>query len=245
MPFIVLDPGAAEAAPVTTLGEPLTSEGETLASMEDWLTAALGGRDDLSSARKRGWINDAYIDICTSNDLDELHGSISITTVAGQPLYLLAPVVSTIQGAALVDSLLPSGGIPLTKIDKGYYRTLEDDEDRPQFFFREGNMMVVYPTPDKAYTIPIDFRITPLPLVEDTDSPILRLEWHRAIRLTARQMAFDDLQQFDKLPQAENSAVQTVRRRNNREASEDEGRVVRSSVPGRERRSTAWRGDRY
>jgi hypothetical protein len=235
MPFIVLDPSAAESAPITSLGAPKTSEGDTLASMRLWLQRALGGRDDIEQDMLDGWINDSYLDVCTSVDIDEMKGSLAIETVAGQPLYTLPYVVSSTQGAALIDSGLNDGGWPLGKVDKSAYRDWPDKSGRPETYFREGDLLILYPTPDKSYFVSLDIRIRPLPLADDDDSPILGQEWHRPIRLGARQKAFDDLQEFEKAPIAENSYTNSVRRRNNREASEDERRVIGSSVPGRGR----------
>jgi hypothetical protein len=242
VPFIVFDPADAAPAPVVSVGAPKTSEGDTLASMRAWLSRALAGRDDIESSTLNDWINDAYVDVCTSVDIDELKASIALVTIVDQPLYLLPYVVASTQGAALVDDQLVARGIPLAKVDKSVYRDWPDKTGRPEYYFREGDMLVIYPTPDKAYLLSLDVRIRPLRLVEDTDSPILGLEWHRPIRLNARQMAFDDLQEFDKALPAENSFVNSVRRRSNREANEDERRVVGSSVPGRGRRQYPYYG---
>jgi hypothetical protein len=233
MPFIALDPEAAEAAPTTTIGQPKTGWGKSLADMEAELAFMLGGRTDVPSDQYRVWINDAYLDVTTSLKLDEQKGSFELLLVAGQPLYLLPPVVHSIQDIALTDPLSIHGGEPLGKTDRSAYRGLEDLEGGPKMYFRDGDMLVLYPTPDKTYSITVDFRVRPALLVEDTDCPVLGPEWHRAILLRARANAFDDLREFANAAPAENSAVNTVRRRTDREAAEDEGRVIGSSVPGR------------
>lgn len=234
MPFLVIDPATAAPAPATLIGEPKTSTGDTLLSMRTWLRRALLGRD-LEDDEYDLWINDSYLDVCTSIDLDEMKASLAIATVVGQPLYLLPYVVSSTQTASVLDTSATTGGFPLAKVDKAWYREQPNKSGRPEAFFRDGDVLIFYPTPDKVYTVAVDFRIRPLPLSDDTDSPIIGQEWHRTIRLGARQKAFDDLQEFDKALPAENSYVNSVRRRNNREASEDERRVIGSSVPGRHR----------
>jgi hypothetical protein len=236
VPYTALDPAAAAAAPVTNVGMPKTSVGKTLAGMRSELTRMLMGRDDLTTSQLNTWINDAYLDVCTSLKIDELKGSIALSIIAAQPFYLLPYVVSTTQAVSLVDTSLRDKGMPLSKGDRDSYRDLPDKTDRPEIYFRENDMLVFYPTPDKSYIISLDFRIRPLPLANDTDSPILGQEWHRSIVLRARQFAFDDLLEFDKALPAENSANNTIRRRTDREAGEDEQRVIRSSVPGRGRR---------
>lgn len=242
MPYNVLDPTVAQAAPVTTLGSPKVSTGDTLASMREWLKRALGGRDDIAPSTLNEWLNDAYLDVCTSLDIDEMKGSLAIATVAGQALYRLPAVVSSTQGAALTDSQMMNDGQPLSKVDKSAYRDWPNRSGRPEYYFREGELIVLYPTPDKAYSIALDIRIRPIPLTLDTHSPMLGQEWHRPIRLTARGMAFDDLQEFDKALPAENSATSSIRKRNDREATEDERRVVGSSVPGRGHRPYHYLG---
>lgn len=231
MPFLVLDPAAAAAAPVTTLGAPRTGvEGKTFDSMQDELRDMLGGRTDVE-AKLGGWINDAQVDLITSVDTDEAKGSLAITTVVGQAMYLLPTVVDNIQTISLNDSTLPDGGYPLEKTDKFGYRAQMTLSDYPTKYFRERNILVLWPTPDAAYSITIDFRIRPSYMTLTTHQPILDKEWHRAIILRAREMAFDDLMEFDKAGPAENSVTRTVRRRENREANEDENRAPRSSVP--------------
>jgi hypothetical protein len=171
-----------------------------------------------------------------------MKGSLAITTVAGQAMYRLPAVVSSTQGAALTDSQMMNGGQPLQKVDKAAYREWPVQSGRPEYYFREGELMVLYPTPDKAYSMVLDIRIRPVILTQDTHSPMLGQEWHRPIRLTARQMAFDDLLEFDKALPAENSAISSIRKRNDREATEDERRVIGSSVPGRGRRPNRYLG---
>lgn len=233
MPYVALDPGNAVEAPTTSVGAPKTSMGKTLASMRLELQRMLGGRDDIEPDRLNTWINDAYIDVCTSLKIDELKASIAFDVLADQYLYLLPYVVSTIQAMALVDTTLMTGGMPLAKTDRDTYRSLCDKTGRPELYFRENDILVLYPIPDKDYIGSLDFRLRPMPLTDDTHSPILGEEWHRAILLKARQNGFDDLLEFDKALPAENSFINSVRRRSDREAGEDERRVIGSSVPGR------------
>jgi hypothetical protein len=246
VPFLVIDPATAAAAPATTLGAPKVAQTETLSTMRAWLKRALLGRTQgLEDATFNEWINDAYLDICTSLDIDELKGSLAFSLTAGQSLYKIPSIVSTfLSPLGLVDSTMSTGGQPLDKVDKSWFREQPDESNRPKYFFREGELLVIHPTPDKSYTLNVDFRIRPLPMTLDTHSPILSAEWYRPIRLNARQMAFDDLQEFEKVPPAQNSVVAAVRKRNDREASEDEGRVVKSSVPGRGRQRSLYDLDR-
>ena len=235
MPFNVLNGDVAEPEPATTLGAPRVSWGLTLSAMQDELDAMLGRRADVQEERFTRWINLSYTDLCTSLDIDELKGSLGLEMVDGQPAYKLPYVVDTIMGAAIVlpDSESPNGGYPLDKSDLASYRSLAGRYGDPQLFFRMSEIVVVYPTPDDARTVALDVRLRPLWLVEPTDSPILGLEWHEAILLGARARAFSALMEYDKAASATNEFVSYVRRRTDREAKEDEGRIIGSSVPKR------------
>lgn len=231
MPYLVIDPAAAEPAPVLTLGAPRVSDGETLASMREELFLQLGGRDDLTEDRLTKLVNWAYLDLWTSLKLDESEASYSFVTVPGQALYLVPAQVRATKGAALVDSSSIYGGTPLNKINLGAYRQLEISDGAPSSYFRSDRVLVLYPTPDTAYTVVVDFRLRPLPLVEDTDSPALGSEWHESIVLNARKKGFSAVMEFDKAMPAHNDFIDSVRRREDPAADEDSERIISSSVP--------------
>lgn len=233
MPFTLLAPEYAAPAPATTLGAPKTSVGMTLSSMTNELDALLGRRADVDTERFELWLNLAYVDLCTSLNIDELKGSLGIELEEGQAHYMLPEIVDTIIGASLV---LPSsvnrlGGYPLDKMDLATYRSLADDDDEPRIFFRHTDMLVVWPTPSAARTLALDIRIRPQWMAESTDSPILGTEWHEGILLGARQRGFSALMEYDKAAAAQNEYIGFVRRRTDREAKEQEGRVIGSAAP--------------
>lgn len=244
MPFIVLDPTAAEVAPAgtETIGAPLTNVGKTLAAMRADLTLKLGRRPDLTNTEYDRWINDAYVDVATGLDIEVMKGSYGLVTVADQPLYVLPAGIASTRGAAIVDTLTYGavGGIELGKGDLKQYRNLPNESGQPELYFREGNVLVLWPTPSREWTIAVDYVIRPQYLVNATDSPIVPLEYHEAIVLAARQKGFADLQEFDKSQAANNDFVGNVRRRKDEEANEQTGRVIGSSVP--RRRGQVYRG---
>lgn len=237
MPFAVLDETLAAAAPAVSLGNPKTSVGLTLESLTVELDALVAGREDFSEGRIREIINDAYLDLCTALDIID-EGSFGIPTVAGQALYQLPDVVQSITAVSLV---LPSAeslteGYPLDKIDLPKYRALVAKDGDPHFYFRMGQMLVVYPTPDAARTLAVDARYRPAKLTQAQHSPVLGLEWHEALKKGARAKLFSAMLEFDKAAAAENEYIALVRRRKDLESEEENGRVLRSSVPGREPR---------
>lgn len=233
MPFTVLDPSLAEAAPSTTLGAPLTGEGMSLLALRGELDAMLGGRADILTSRYDLWINMAYWDLCTSLDIDELKGSLSFDLVIDQPLYLLPQAVDTILGVSIVlpESENINEGYPLDKIDLSSFRSLVAEDGDPTMFFRLVRMLVFYPTPDAERTVALDVRIRPLDLEDESDCPIVPSEWHEGILLGAAARGHRALREFTDAAAVQNEYVSFLRRRTNREAAEDENRVIGTSVP--------------
>lgn len=249
MPYIVIDPTAAQVIPASALGNPKASIGETVTTLEAKLQTQLGGvRADITPAMQLGWINFAYRDLCSSIETDELKGSLTFDLVASQPLYLLPIQVRAIRALSVIDTVNYGdlGGRELEKIDLGIYRRRPDLTDEPRAYFRDNSVLVIWPTPIAVRTLSLDFWIRPNDLVGANDSPILNPEWHEAILLNARKKAFVDLEEFDKAAAAENDFVQAVRRRISSDEQEDENRIVGSSVPHRKRglfrKSTFLRG---
>lgn len=237
MPYNIIDPGTAATAPATTLGVPKTSVGMTLGSMEARLARQLAGRGDVDSPFLQAMINDAYVDVCSSLKLPELFGSFALTTVVDQPFYMLPDIVEYIREAAVVDPTLYSffGGRPLTKITLDTYRKEPDEVGPPAGYFREGEVFVLYPTPDAIVTVGVDVKLQPAPLVNATDSPIVPIQFHEVILKCARAKAFDELQEFELHAAAENSWISLLRRKEDPLAEEQSTLLVGSSVPRRAR----------
>lgn len=244
MPYIVLDDSAATAIPATSLGAPLTNSGETLLSMDTELDAMMGIRADITPTRRRLWINAAYIDFCSSIELEDLAGGLGFNLVVNQPIYKLPPEVGAIRGKFGVSAIDTAtygqvGGRPLEKKDLDYYRQHGDLVDEPKEFFKQRQLLVIWPTPANVRAMSVDFWITPQKLVNDTDSPFIPVEWHEAILLLARHKGFARVQNYDKAQQAENDFISFVRRRIARDEREDSGRLITSSVP--RQRVQIWR----
>lgn len=233
MPYGVLDPTTAEAAPALAIGTPNTSVGYTLDSMSIELSLQLAGRVDVASERLTQFINDSYVDLCTSIDLPELRASYGFNTVSGQALYKVPPQVFATLGAAVVDETTYTfdGGRPLDKIDLDAYRREPKISEEPDSYFLHNGMIVLYPTPKAVRAIGVDFLVRPLPLVLGTDSPFLGREWHEVILKGARAKAFDGLLEFDLAQLAENTFISLVRRKRSPLEEEDQGRLIGSQVP--------------
>ncbi len=242
MPYILLDPSAAEAAPTTTVGAPLSPAvpgdflpGLNLAEMRTQLDIQLGGRTDFDDTMFDLWLNASYIDLCTSLEIPELNANLLVTLIAGQPLYMLPPQVRGIDMVSVIDTVTYGdlGGRKLTKVDKNTYRKAPALTDQPREYFREGQMLVLWPTPIGAKPLSIDFKIRPDILVDEDHYPIIPPEWHEVIVRNARTKAHSDLREFDSAGITNNEVVGLVRRKTDPDAVEDDDRVVGSSVPRR------------
>lgn len=225
MAWITFLASAATAIPASGLGAPLTSEGTTLLDFEADLQSHLGNRTDLTSTELRKLINQAYIDFATSLRLAELQGSLTFSLAAGQPLYLLPDEVFSVEALSAVnsgDTYPDYGGRRLEQIGLLDYRGLpEYAAEVPVKYYKRGQLLVVYPTPSTVFPIRVDFRIRPDSMTADTHSPILPLEWHEGILLSARAKGHRKLLEFTAAREAEADVADFIRRRTD-SAVEDE-----------------------
>lgn len=233
MPFLALDPALAEPAVVTTLGAPIQGVGMSLAEFRGRLNLQLGGRPDITPPMLDQWINAAYIDVCSSLELNELSGSLALDLINSQSLYMLPAVVRAIKMVSVIDSDTYGelGGRSLTMTDLKAFRKAPDRVDEPTEYFRSGDILVVYPSPVSVRTLSLDIWIRPQKLLLDTDCPVLHEEWHEPILRNARTMAHSDLREFDKAAVTSNDYVEMVRRKESTEVLEEGDKIIGSSVP--------------
>lgn len=222
MPYLDLDPAAAAAAPVITDGAPIVSGYKTLLQLRTDLLSALGNRGDATPAMLNSWINDAYLLIASGIKFNESQGTYTFNTVVGQPFYKMPAAVQFTTGVSMADPTnYPfDGGVPLNKIDEQTYRRLPLLQDVPESYFRWNGMIVIYPTPAAVKAIVVEYRIRPVPLVQDTDSPILPNEWGRGLFLKAKSFAYADLEEADNAERTQNDYVRFLREVGSTESEE-------------------------
>lgn len=186
MPFTVLDPATAEAAPTTDAGQPLSNTGMTLESMLEDLSSDMQGID--VSDRGPDWINRAYKNLAGMLDINELQASVSINLLADQPFYLVPETLAWVEWFGNEDSTdYRDGGRGFEMIDRQTYRMLPDSDAftvtqlLPYKWFRFARMIVLWPTPETATTAAMDFRVRPASLVDLDDSPILPEDFHEPL----------------------------------------------------------------
>jgi hypothetical protein len=229
MPYRLLDPSTAAAAPATTAGDPLPSIGETLSTARTELFLELGSpgnAPNVLGGRLDRWLNWAYRSMMSSLKIKECFASVTRALVVDQPFYALPRAVASVRRVSVINAAIySSGGRPLLPISEEQYTRLPDADAEPTNYFRYGRgdsrMLVVYPDPTYVRTIIIDFRIRPEDLTADNHSPILPQEFHEAWLLKARWRAFRSLRDKVNARIAKNDYLDAIREIESTDADED------------------------
>jgi hypothetical protein len=239
MPYLALNPALAEGAPAITFGAPETltlhPNGKSLGVIRSRLILELGNRTDIPTEIWNDWINDAYLDIYASLALPESKRSFDFQLRANQMLYLLPPTVDTIRSIVVTDTANANNGVSLEPIDSATYRKFPVMCGAPEYWFREQNMIILWPTPDDDYPAVIDGIIKPAKLVVDSDYPILEDKFHEIVLKSAKVRAWEGVQNDTKSALVENSVARQVQRKNDRD-QQDAVNEYPSMRPVRSRR---------
>lgn len=228
MPYIVLDPAAAAAAPVVTFGIPDDDtkhpNGKSLAAMRTRLRFELGNRSvtDLPDSTVNEWINDSYIDLFSSLQLPEATRSFQIILVPDQPMYLLPANIDTVRDVSATDPTETDTGGGLKKSDIFEYRKRPIQSGDPELWFRDQSILVLWPTPDTADLLTVDCRIKVQKLEADDDYPILEDKWHEALFKGAKYRGWEAIQNDTKALTTMNEMTRLVGRKNDRDAGDKE-----------------------
>lgn len=228
MPYRLLDPSVAEPAPIVEIGLPNTLVGETLATIREEVFEETGKRTNLpndSGGKLDKCINWAYRQMMSSIKLKECYASFLIELVVGQPFYLLPVQCASIRSVSLIDATAPNGGAKLLSIDENQYTRLPDLDDTPRNYFRYGrggsSMLVLYGDPDEVLSLAVDCRIRVDDLTDDTDSPILPVEFHDGLIQLSKYRAFKSVEDYTKAAQSKNDYLDAIGSLLNTDADED------------------------
>jgi hypothetical protein len=212
MPFRLLDPTTAAAAPVITAGAPLVSVGETLASFRAELLLELSSRSDVDTTRLNKWINWAYRSTAAMLKISELKAAFRINLAVGQPFYMMPIQLRSIEQLSMPDLAdYYKGGSKLTPSNVDEYRRQPDLAGVPQNYFRFGRMLVVYPDPNAVLPLDFEYLLRPDDLVLDTHSPLLPQEFHEPILLYARHKAWRSVRNYGEAAIAKNDFLAELR----------------------------------
>lgn len=230
MPYIVLDPSLAAAAPAVTYGLPETSAkhpaGKSLLALRTRLRLELGNRSatDLPSSMTDEWINDSYLDMTSGMEFAENKKSFQIAAIAGQPFYLLPATVDGVRSVAVYDptSTDLAVGQALEKSDSFKFRRRPAQSGDPVEWFREQQMLVLWPTPDRDLTLTVDVKIKYAKLAADTDYPAIDDGWHEPLFQGAKVRGWEALQNDNKALLANNRQTALISRKDDKDGRDQD-----------------------
>lgn len=133
------------------------------------------------------WVRDAWIEIQRNRLWRFRWAEDSFDTVADQGTYTLTNLVRSADDDFSMDKFIVDGDV-LPLIHRTYdfikakVRSSPVETGKPRFVaLRPDDSIVVYPTPDAAYTINYEYFSAPVELLTDTDSPTLNPKFHKVI----------------------------------------------------------------
>ena len=149
----------------------------------------LADRADYLTADAKADVNRAYKKICNAFKFYEIDATdTSIATVDGTSSY------TTPSGVREIITMKITGDTEylILPMEMGWYErqdTSDDNKGVPEYFIRHGSLLYLWPTPDDAYDIRIQYRTMPADMSADADEPVIPEEWHEAIAFSAASVA--------------------------------------------------------
>lgn len=145
--------------------------------------------DDSSSTALtiiKSGINEAYADIAASRDWDGLLDYATVSTVAGTEEYTPVTSSSSVERIRRIKSIVnQTSNQFLQNVDKELFRqnipyvnTTTDRGTPTMWYFSENDSnrdmkIKLYPVPDQAYTLNVEYYKEPLELTNDADVPLI------------------------------------------------------------------------
>lgn len=209
---------------------------ETLASTRSKLKKQLGNRTDVDDPQLNEWINSGMIALAEELEVEDFATSRTITTIAAQPAYVLDPDVSLIMSVSVVDPTdTVYGGMPLAQTELQWYRRQAEVTGVPEYWFVFGGSIILYPTPDSAYSVNIDYAVALTELVLDTDPIPFKPGIGSLVILRARWIAQDALGMPEAALLTQDHYATRLKMLLDRRAKQALGRDRQVSVPHSER----------
>jgi hypothetical protein len=234
MPFLTLSTTGATSI-VATLGAPLTAgSGKTLAQLRLEVRLVLKRRTDITDAEIDGWINDAYRELTSTIEFEELRTELEFTSVVDQQKYLLPDGTDIVSRLSVRNTQLPAGGYELEKQTEDVLRRDADWlSDYPAKWLQKERLLVLWPPPDGAYTLVASVSYAPQKLTLTTHQPLIEPHWHYALSLKAQEIALAAIDQPEKSGEKLNKFLSVVRPKIEKRAKMTKGVIMRVSIPRR------------
>lgn len=151
-------------------------------------------------------LNMAYRQIASKFRFQTVRDRYTISTSLATTDYALQStdlVVYEVWNKTTGNELRKYGMHQLPQIDA---TTLEPtDRGEPVAWYRDGNTLQIYPSPDAVYVLELVVKFRPGLLALDADVPVIEDLWHEGIVMLARWYHWDMTQDFPKAQQAMNN----------------------------------------
>jgi hypothetical protein len=204
----------------------------TATDIEDWDN----GNTDLDL-----YANQSWWDVSDQFDFREKETSIIFPTVGGQDAYSIPVIISPIIFDALQTISIEDPNdfshsdlklISLQDFENEFINTASE-QAKPTHYYRRGNSLVLYPTPDTIYNITLYY----MNILSDIPSqgPVIPQSWHEIIKYGAIWRALLDVQDYRKASDVRNIQIDLINSRTPVKAKElADTKFAGVDVPGRD-----------
>lgn len=185
---------------------------KTLADMRRRVRKALGGldEDDLSTVDLDGLINTSIEELSDKFPFREKEKVASFVTSIGFRSYDLPTGFESIRSLSISD-LTTNLSTKLVLMTTDVYETrFDSDVDNygfPTNYFREGDCIKLWPTPDNIYTITLRYNKPLEDLINESDTPNMPQNWHEIVELGAIWRGFIDQNDWQRSNFAKNTQI--------------------------------------
>jgi len=134
-------------------------------------------------AQARDFLNETYVEMLQRLHSQRFIRQGSLNTANGTASYALAADAEI--NSLLTDSVVESASkLVLQEVDYSYPASHPGMANgRPTCFYRSGDQLYLYPTPDAVYTIQYQYLVKPAALASDGDTTELPVEWEKILVL--------------------------------------------------------------
>ena len=194
------------------------------------------GFSDLDCNEK---LNRSYWELVDRLNFRENEVTIPFVTIAGSRKYGMPTDYNALQGIAIFD--LNNQSHKLKRMTKDIYDTkYNNDTDNsfqaiPTDYYREGNFIQLYPTPDQVYNCVLHYWKTLPDLANDSDVLPIQESWHEIVLLGGVWRGYMELGDMTRYNSIKNSQLALIADAVPTQSKEEiDSRLAHVEVPGRE-----------
>ena len=177
-------------------------------SMDDTIATVAAQLDD--GLKASTWIRDAWTEIQRNEEWKFRWAEGSFSTVIAQSRYTLAEQ-SRVAGDKIDKANIWIGANQLDEIDYTLIRNDASTGSPSLFAIRPDESIVLSVIPDAVETVDFEYWVAPVVLTDDTDTPAIASDWHKAIVWKAIiNYAREQGREWDGLYRAANREFNTI-----------------------------------